>query len=131
MTDLSPIKSPKACSDCGDVANDSHTCEDTPVRNTPHIWSCWGCYDTDHNDLCLGLIAIYRHDNMNMCLCCTSTDFAEDSLLCKKCNEFAHVNPEIVNYDLCDSGCGRFGMFTMTCQFCANLQEQFSYDCEE
>jgi hypothetical protein len=118
MTELYPIKAPERCHDCGDVANGSHTCEDTPKRNTPHVWKCWGCYDTTHTEFCSEVITLHRKDNLDMCLCCTNTDFAENSLLCKDCHTFARANPEAVHYEVCDAGCGRFGMFTATCQFC-------------
>ena len=116
---LSPIKVPDACEDCGDTKNGSHTCEDTPHRNTPHVWHCWGCKDGSHDDVqCAFEIAWQRVLNSNMCLCCESTDFASQSLMCNACNLHGRKHPEVMNYEPCDAGCGRTGTFSLTCQFC-------------
>ena len=121
MTTMEPIaiKVPDACVDCGDTNNGSHTCDGTPHRNTPQLWRCWGCKDGNHADVeCAFRIALQRRLNFGECLCCKSTDFASESVMCKGCDQRARMHPEIMNYDGCRGGCGRTATFSEICRFC-------------
>lgn len=112
------IRVPDACEDCGDTKNGSHTCDATPHRNTPQLWRCWGCKDGNHVDVeCAFEISLHRRINFGECLCCTSKDFASESVMCKECDAHARRHPEVINYDGCCS-CERVGIFSNTCRFC-------------
>ena len=121
--ELPKIKVPDACKDCGDTKNGSHTCEDTPHRDTPHMWNCWGCKDGIHAEmLCAFKVARLRVDNGGKCLCCNSIDFAPQSVMCKACDTRGRKHPEVMNYEPCDAGCGRVGTFSLTCRFCLDKE---------
>lgn len=88
------------------------------------LWTCWVCFDHGHGPQCAAELALMRDWNCNQCVNCRRGDFADGSVLCHSCNDWARANASKIHKVPCAGGCTRVGCFADLCRFCEAAQKE-------